>query len=194
MSLITPLSHAKRIDDYLASFAMDLNVFMTSQVRFTIADMAATIKASLNAGGKLITLGNGGSASQAQHLTAEFIGRFQGKHQPLQALTLGSELPTLSALTNDFSASEALERHLEAVAKPQDAFLAFTTSAKSTNIIMACYAARNLNLKTFALTGPDPQDLKDICDRVLPVPGSNTQHIQELHALCIHILVSLVKG
>ena len=158
-------------------------------------DEAATaIVACLRAGGKLIALGNGGSASDAQHMVAELVGRYAVKRQALAAIALTANSSSLTAIANDFGFEEIFARQLEALAKPQDAVLAISTSGNSSNVVRALETAKTLGLKKIGLTGNDGGKLRDLVDICVIVPSSSTPRIQEAHSLVIHILCGIVEN
>jgi len=159
-----------------------------------IAEAATTIVACLRASGKLIALGNGGSASDAQHMVAELVGRYAVKRQALAAIALTTNTSSLTAIANDFGFKQIFARQLEALAKPQDVVFAISTSGNSPNVLRALEIARALGLKKIALTGNDGGKLRDLVDICVIVPSSSTPRIQEAHSLVIHILCGIVEN
>jgi D-sedoheptulose 7-phosphate isomerase len=159
-----------------------------------IAEAAAAIIASLRTGGKLIAFGNGGSASDAQHMAAELVGRYVVNRQALAAVALTINTSSLTAIANDFGFQEIFSRQLEALAKPQDVVFAISTSGNSPNVLRALETAKTLGLKKIGLTGNDGGKLRDLVDICVIVPSSSTPRIQEGHSLVIHILCGLVEN
>jgi len=159
-----------------------------------IAAAATAIVACLRAGGKLIVLGNGGSASDAQHMVAELVGRYAVKRQALAAIALTTNSSSLTAIANDFGFEEVFARQLEALARPQDAVLAISTGGNSPNVLRALETAKSLGLKRIGLTGNDGGKLRDLVDIGVIVPSSSTPRIQEAHSLVIHILCGIVEN
>jgi D-sedoheptulose 7-phosphate isomerase len=159
-----------------------------------IAQAATAIVACLRAGGKLIVFGNGGSASDAQHMVAELVGRYAVKRQALAAIALTTNSSSLTAIANDFGFEEIFARQLEALAKPQDLVLAISTSGNSPNILRALETAKALGPKKIGLTGNDGGKLRDLVDICVIVPSSSTPRIQEAHSLVIHILCGIVEN
>lgn len=163
-------------------------------LRAGIVRSADAIAEAMLAGGKLLIAGNGGSAADAQHLAAEFVGRFRHpQRRALPAITLGSELATLSAWSNDVGYDEAMARQVEALGRSGDVLLAISTSGTSRNVIHAAEAARRRGLRIVAMTGRDGGDLGTHADEALVVPSQNTQHIQEVHGVLVHLLAELVE-
>ena len=159
-----------------------------------IAEAATAIVACLRAGGKLIVFGNGGSASDAQHMVAELVGRYAVKRQALAAIALTTNSSSLTAIANDFGFEEIFARQLEALAKPQDVVLAISTSGNSPNVLRALETAKTLGLKKIGLTGNDGGKLRDLVDISVIVPSTSTPRIQEAHTLVIHILCGIVEN
>lgn len=158
-----------------------------------IAEAATAIVACLRLGGKLIVFGNGGSASDAQHMAAELVGRYMVKRQALAAIALTTNSSSLTAIANDFGFEEIFARQLEALAKPQDVVLAISTSGNSTNVLRGLQTAKALGLRKIGLTGNDGGKVRDLVDICLTVPSSSTPRIQEAHTLIIHILCGIVE-
>jgi D-sedoheptulose 7-phosphate isomerase len=159
-----------------------------------IAEAATAMLACLRAGGKLIALGNGGSASDAQHMVAELVGRYAAKRQALAAIALTTNSSSLTAIANDFGFEEIFARQLEALARAQDLVLAISTSGNSPNVLRALETARALGLKKIGLTGNGGGKLRDLVEICITVPSSSTPRIQEAHTLVIHILCGIVEN
>jgi D-sedoheptulose 7-phosphate isomerase len=159
-----------------------------------IAEAASAIVACLRTGGKLIAFGNGGSASDAQHMVAELVGKYAVKRQALAAIALTTNSSSLTAIANDFGFEEIFARQLEALGKPQDVVLAISTSGNSSNVLRGLGAAKALGLKKIGLTGNNGGKLRDLADICVTVPSSSTPRIQEAHTLIIHILCGIVES
>ena len=159
-----------------------------------IAEAATAIVTCLRGGGKLIVFGNGGSASDAQHMVAELVGRYAVKRRALAAIALITNSSSLTAIANDFGFEEIFARQLEALAKPQDVVVAISTSGNSPNVLRALETAKILGLKKIGLTGNDGGKLRDLVDICVIVPSTSTPRIQEAHSLVIHILCGLVEN
>lgn len=159
-----------------------------------ISEAATVIVVCLRGAGKLIVFGNGGSASDAQHMAAEFVGRYAVKRQALAAIALTTNSSSLTAIANDFGFEEIFARQLEALAKPEDVILAISTSGNSPNVLRGLETAKALGLKRIGLTGNDGGKLRNLVDICLTVPSRSTPRIQEAHALIIHILCGIVEN
>lgn len=145
----------------------------------------------LTHGGRLLIAGNGGSAAQAQHLSAELLGRFRLDRQPLPALALHTDTSTLTALSNDYGYEQSFARQVQAHGRPGDVLLVLTTSGTSPNILAALTQARALDMTTWALTGPAPNPTATGCDEALTLNGS-TANVQEAHLVAVHVLCSAI--
>lgn len=147
---------------------------------------------SLNAGGKLIFAGNGGSFADAQHISAEFTSRFMFDRAPLPSLALGTNNSAISAIGNDYGYEQIFARELEAITKPDDVFIPISTSGNSANILAAVKVAKQRNILTVAMTGRTGGQLKQHCE-CLCMPSNETARIQECHILIGHVLCKLVE-
>ncbi len=158
--------------------------------------LANWIRQSIEQGGKLLLFGNGGSAADAQHLAAEFVNRFLINRRPLPALALTTDTSVLTSIANDFAYDQIFAKQVQAQGKPEDLALGISTSGNSANVIKAIQAAREIGMKTAALTGGIARpggDLAAVCDLVLNVPSDATPHIQEAHLWVEHLLCEIVE-
>jgi phosphoheptose isomerase len=145
----------------------------------------------LLAGGRLLAVGNGGSAAHAQHLTAELVGRYRSERPALAAICLHADTSALTAIANDYGFEEAFARQVRAHGRPGDVLFAFSTSGGSPNVLAAVAAARECGLLTWGLTGPCPNDLGALCDHGLSV-DAETPTVQEIHQVIIHLICDAV--
>jgi D-sedoheptulose 7-phosphate isomerase len=143
-------------------------------------------------GGRLLAAGNGGSAAQAQHLTAELVGRYLEERQPFSAIALHAETSSLTALCNDYGPEQAFARAVRAHGRPGDVLVALSTSGRSTNVLAAVEAARDVGLQVYALTGPAPNPLADSCQDVAAVEAESTATVQEVHLVAVHMLCAAI--
>jgi D-sedoheptulose 7-phosphate isomerase len=158
-----------------------------------IAHAADVLAASLAAGGRVLLFGNGGSASDAQHIAAEWSGRLGRERAPLPALALTANTSELTALGNDYGFERVFARLVEAHGRPGDVAVAISTSGHSPNVLAAADEARARGLRTIALTGRGGGKLAERVELALVVPSSDTQRIQEAHIAIGHVLVELVE-
>jgi D-sedoheptulose 7-phosphate isomerase len=137
-------------------------------------------------------VGNGGSAAQAEHLTAELVGRFTTERQALSALCLHADGSSLTAIANDYGLEEAFARQVRAHGRPGDVLLALSTSGRSANVLAAVCAGRSIGVTTWCLTGPGPNALAELCDEAVSVAAPTTATVQELHLVALHMLCCAV--
>jgi len=139
-------------------------------------------------GGKLLAAGNGGSAAQAQHLTAEIVGRYRDDRPPFSAIALHTEPSALTAILNDYGPEEVFARQLAAHGRPGDVCVLLSTSGASRNLLAAVHRARECGVTVWAMTGPAPNPLAALADEVLVVDSPHTATVQELHLVALHML------
>jgi D-sedoheptulose 7-phosphate isomerase len=156
-----------------------------------IVEAAFLINQCLQAGGKLLFFGNGGSAADAQHLAAEFVGRFVRERDGLAAIALTTDSSILTAVGNDYGFDQIFARQIQALARPGDVAVAISTSGNSPNILEGVRAARKANAKTIGLSGRDGGALAKEADLAITIASSNTARIQECHIGIGHLLCEL---
>lgn len=142
----------------------------------------------LTSGGRLLACGNGGSAAEAQHLTAELVGRFHDERIPLSAIALHADTSALTAIGNDYGIDEVFARGVRAHGRPGDVLISLSTSGTSANVLAAVKAGHEGGLTTWALTGPAPNPLAAMCDDAVCVDAASTATVQEIHLLLVHAL------
>jgi D-sedoheptulose 7-phosphate isomerase len=143
-------------------------------------------------GARLLAVGNGGSAAQAEHLTGELVGRFTIERRPLSAIPLHGDTSSLTAIANDYGYREAFARQVRGHGRPGDILLALSVSGRSQGVLAAVVAAREEGLLTWALTGPEPNPLASLADDAVCVPAESTATVQELHLVALHIVCGAV--
>lgn len=148
----------------------------------------------LDRGGRLLAGGNGGSAAEAQHLTAELVGRFLGERRPLSAISLTAESSSVTAILNDYGADEVFARQVEGHGRPGDVLVLLSTSGRSRNVVAAAERGRRCGLEVWALTGPAPNPLAEAADDALTVPAPSTAAVQEVHLVAVHALCAAVDA
>ncbi len=145
------------------------------------------------AGRKVIFFGNGGSAADAQHLAAEFVGRYLRERTPLPALALNANSSAVTAISNDYGYAEVFARQLEALAMAGDVAVGISTSGNSPNVLQALRKARTLGLFTIGLTGASGGAMREVVDVLIAAPSEETPRIQECHILIGHALCDAVE-
>ena len=159
-----------------------------------VLDAAAAIIDAFRRGGTLLVFGNGGSASDAQHVSAEFVGRFQRERAPLPAMALTTDTSLLTSIANDYGFDRVFVRQIEALGRPGDVALGISTSGGSPNVLAALDAARVKGLKTIALTGRDGGAVGRAAAIHINVPAASVARVQEVHRTLLHIICDIVEG
>ncbi len=158
-----------------------------------ILKAAETIRDCLDDGGKLLLMGNGGSAADSQHLAAELVGRFKKERKAMAALALTVDTSSLTALGNDYGFDTVFSRQVEALATSKDAIIGISTSGNSQNVIRALQQAREIGLSTIGFMGNDGGKMKDYVDIGIIVPSNDTARIQEVHITIGHIICEIIE-
>lgn len=159
-----------------------------------IQEVTSLITTAFRNGNKVLFCGNGGSAADAQHLAAEFSGRFYTDRNPLPSEALHCNSSYMTAVANDYSFDVVYSRMVKGMGRPGDVLVGLTTSGNSVNIIKAVEQARELGMISVCLTGETGGKLKDMCDHLLNVPSKDTPRIQESHITIGHIICELVEA
>jgi len=179
--------------------SLEASRHMVEQCLSDQALQAALVKAvnccvnALKSGGKLMFAGNGGSAAEAQHFSAEMVGRFLTERKPLASVALSTDTSALTAIGNDYGYDQVFSRQVEALGRSGDVLIVLSTSGRSKNILAAMRAAAALGVATIAFTGREPREIGALADVVLNVPSSHTPQIQEGHLILGHLLCGLVE-
>lgn len=160
----------------------------------TIQQIGEAAAATLKNGNKILACGNGGSASQADHLVGEIVGRFLTERKGLPAISLTNSTATLTAVANDYGFEQVFSRQVEALGAQGDLLIALSTSGNSPNVIAAVDAAKKAKIARVALTGGDGGKLAPLCDHALVIESDSTPRIQEMHILAIHIICGIIDG
>jgi D-sedoheptulose 7-phosphate isomerase len=158
-----------------------------------LLEVGRRMAASLLAGGRVLAFGNGGSAADAQHFAAELVGRFRGDRRGLAAIALASDPSVVTSVANDMGFESVFRRQVEAHGRAGDVALAITTSGRSPNVVEALCAARAQGLVTVALSGNGGGEVAGLVDHLIDVPHRDTQRIQEVHAMVLHVLSEVVE-
>lgn len=159
----------------------------------TIRGIADRIEAIFRAGNKLMLAGNGGSASDAQHIAGEFLSRLNFDRAPLPAVALGTDSSVLTAVGNDYGFERVFERQIRGLGKRGDGFIAISTSGRSPNILAALRAAREIGITTIGFTGAEGGTMQGLCDLCLLAPSQETPLVQQIHITAAHVVCTLVE-
>jgi len=158
-----------------------------------IKEAAEIIVSTIKNGGKILICGNGGSASDAQHMAGELVGRFEAERKGISAIALTPDSALITAVSNDYGFENLFKRQVDALGKKGDLLIGITTSGNSINVINALKKAREMDLLTIAMTGEDGGEAFKIADLTIKVPSKRTCRIQESHITIIHILCGLAE-
>lgn len=172
------------------SLIKDCEIKLIKQIK----EASDLINMSLLSGNKVLLFGNGGSAGDAQHIAAEFTGRFISERAALPAIALTTDTSAITAIGNDYGFDKIFERQVEALAVKGDVLIGISTSGNSLNVINGLRAGKNLGCTTIAFTGRDGGDISKSCDINLIVPSYTTARIQEVHILIGHIICELADN
>ena len=159
-----------------------------------VMKVVTVITKALDKGNKLLIIGNGGSAADAQHFAGELMGKFKKEREALPAIALTTNSSILTAIANDYSFDDIFVRQLEGLAENDDILFTISTSGNSKNIIEALKWVSEKNIITIGLSGKDGGDMKNYCDYLIKVDSYNTPRIQEAHILIIHMICELVEN
>lgn len=186
-------SDLKIAEDSLNSHLEVIEKIKKTQISL-IKDCADLMYEALKNGNKILICGNGGSASDAQHIAAEFVGRFETERIALPAIALTTDTSALTALGNDYGFEKIFARQVEALARPGDVLIALSTSGNSPNVISAVMNARKKDCLIIGLTGAKGKKLASLSDRCVLVPSERTARIQETHITIAHIWCEIIDG
>jgi glycosyltransferase involved in cell wall biosynthesis/phosphoheptose isomerase len=149
---------------------------------------------ALVGGARLLAAGNGGSAAEAQHLTAELVGRFRGERRPLSAISLCSETSSLTAILNDYGPEEVFARQVEAHGRAGDILVVLSTSGTSSNVVHAAKRGHEIGMRVWAMTGAAPNPLAALADEALTIPAGSTAAVQEVHLVAVHAVCAALDA
>jgi D-sedoheptulose 7-phosphate isomerase len=176
-SSLAGLTKAVQSDDLLAT---------THAIARTVAD-------ALKAGNKLLLIGNGGSAADAQHIAAEIVGRYKQERPGWAAVALTTDTSALTAIANDYGFEQIFARQVQGLARQGDVLFALTTSGRSPNILTALKIARDLGVTTVGFTGHKGESLRASCDHLLVAPTGDTPVVQQIHMMAMHAICDEVE-
>jgi D-sedoheptulose 7-phosphate isomerase len=176
-----------------ASVTTKQQILQNEALLKTVSDCVAVIVAAFKNGNKVLFCGNGGSAADAQHLAAEFSGRFYKDREALPAEALHCNTSYLTAVANDYSYDVIYSRLIQGIGVKGDVLIGLSTSGNSKNIVAAFETAKQKGMVTMGFTGTDGGKMKDISDYLLNVPSTDTPRIQESHIMLGHIICELVE-
>jgi len=176
-----------------ASIAAKERLLQDAELLSTVAKVSELLVNAFQKGNKVLLFGNGGSAADAQHIAAEFVGRFAFDRPALPALALNVNTSCITAIGNDYGFDLVFSRQIEALAREGDVAIGISTSGNSPNVIRGMEAARKMGVHTVGLTGSSGKALKDAVDHCICVPSTETPRIQECHILIGHVISELAE-
>jgi D-sedoheptulose 7-phosphate isomerase len=159
-----------------------------------VDEVARRLVEAYEGGGKVLACGNGGSAADAQHLAGELVGRFKRERRPLAATALSVDPSVVTCIANDYSFDDVFARQVEALARPGDVVVGYTTSGRSENVVRALRAARDAGAATVLFSGGDGMPAAEHADHALVVPSRSTARVQEMHLLLMHLVIEQVDA
>jgi len=187
-------THAEWIADYLAQSDTAMRRFCADRaIHETLGHMGTLTAERMQAGGKLLTCGNGGSAGDAQHIAGEFVSRLMYDRAPLPALALTTDSSALTAIGNDYGYEHVFDRQIRGLGRPGDIMLGISTSGRSPNILRAMDSARAMGILVLGFAGEDGRDMRSRCDLLLEAPSGWTPIIQQIHIAAAHVYCAIVE-
>lgn len=159
-----------------------------------IAEVATELRDCIARGGKILLMGNGGSAADSQHIAAEIVGRFKKERRGLPAIALTTDTSILTSVGNDYGYEFIFSRQVEALCLPQDVVIGITTSGNSINVVRGIEKAKEIGATTIGMTGGTGGKLTELCDFNLIMPSNDTPRIQEAHIFVGHSLCDLLEA
>jgi D-sedoheptulose 7-phosphate isomerase len=178
------------LDEHLAALSAAVIPYRVTADR--LAHWGGQLAWTLGRGGRLLAAGNGGSAAEAQHLAAELVGKLRDDRTPLSAVALCADSSAVTAISNDYGYENVFARQVRGHGRHGDVLVTMSTSGHSPNLLAAVAAAREIGMRTWALTGPAPNPLADASDDFLACPSPAPQVVQELHLVSVHVLCEYV--
>jgi|TARA_B110000495_G_scaffold71012_1_gene60638 D-sedoheptulose 7-phosphate isomerase len=166
---------------------------MKANILPQLEEVIINIKKCLSLGGKIIFFGNGGSASDSQHLCAEFVGRYKKDRAPLAAIALNTDTSIITAVANDMGYEKIFTRQVQALAKKEDILFAISTSGESKNVLDAVKFGNDMGIFSISLTGMKDSTLSKLSNISLNVPSNKVNHIQEMHIIIGHFICEMTE-
>lgn len=185
----------KYVDYLKGEHAAHMAMFNALEPLFPlISDVGSAMQNCIKNGGKILIMGNGGSAADSQHIAAEIVGRFKKERKGLPAIALTTDTSILTSVGNDYGYHYIFARQVEALCRPEDLVIGLTTSGNSPNVVSAIEAAKAIGATTVGLTGGSGGKLNELCDYNIVIPSSVTARIQEAHIFVGHSLCEILES
>ncbi len=180
-------------DHFQNSLAGLMRAVQSEALQATVKAIADAIAQALRNGNKLLLIGNGGSAADAQHIAAEIVGRYKLERPAWAAIALTTDTSALTAIGNDYGIEQIFARQVQGLARPGDVLIALTTSGRSPNILAALHVARGISVTTVGFTGAKGESMRPLCDHLLVAPSDDTPVIQQIHMVAAHAICDDVE-
>ena len=189
------LSQMKYVQYLKGEHAAHMAMFDAMEPLFPIiSEVGIAMQTTIKNGGKILIMGNGGSAADSQHIAAEIVGRFKKERKGMAAIALTTDTSILTSVGNDYGYDYIFARQIEALCRPEDLVIGITTSGNSANVVLAMQAAKEVGAITVGLTGGTGGKLLDLCDFNLVIPSNVTARIQEAHIFVGHSLCEILES
>ncbi|TKT72389.1 D-sedoheptulose 7-phosphate isomerase [Afipia massiliensis] len=178
---------------FQSSLAGLTEAVQSNELLATTHTIARAVADALRAGNKLLLIGNGGSAADAQHIAAEIVGRYKQERHGWAAIALTTDTSALTAIANDYGFEQIFTRQVQGLARPGDVLFALTTSGRSPNILAALKAARDMGVTTVGFTGTKGESMRASCDHLFVAPTDDTPVVQQVHMMAMHAICDDVE-
>ncbi|MES2168376.1 MAG: D-sedoheptulose 7-phosphate isomerase [Pseudomonadota bacterium] len=187
------MSQDRIVAHFQSSLAGLTKAVQSNELLVTTHAIARVVADALKAGNKLILIGNGGSAADAQHIAAEIVGRYKQERPGWAAIALTTDTSALTAIANDYGFEQVFARQVQGLARRGDVLFALTTSGRSPNILAALRVARDMGVTTVGFTGAKGESMRGSCDHLFISPTDDTPVIQQIHMMAMHAICDKVE-
>lgn len=187
------MSQDRIVAHFQSSLAGLTKAVQSDELLATTHAIARAVADALRAGNKLVLIGNGGSAADAQHIAAEIVGRYKQERPGWAAIALTTDTSALTAIANDYGFEQVFARQVQGLARPGDVLLALTTSGRSPNILAALKTARDMGITTVGFTGTKGESMRASCDHLFVAPTDDTPVVQQIHMMAMHAICDDVE-
>lgn len=187
------MSQDRIVAHFQSSLAGLTKAVQSTELLATTHAIARAVADALRAGNKLLLIGNGGSAADAQHIAAEIVGRYKQERPGWAAIALTTDTSALTAIANDYGFEQVFARQVQGLAKRGDVLFALTTSGRSPNILAALKVARDLGVTTIGFTGMKGETMRASCDQLFVAPTDDTPVVQQIHMMAMHAICDDVE-
>ncbi|MDZ4367206.1 MAG: D-sedoheptulose 7-phosphate isomerase [Afipia sp.] len=187
------MSQDRIVAHFQSSLAGLTKTVQSTELLATTHAIARAVADALRAGNKLLLIGNGGSAADAQHIAAEIVGRYKQERPGWAAIALTTDTSALTAIANDYGFEQVFARQVQGLARRGDILFALTTSGRSPNILAALKAARDMGVTTVGFTGAKGESMRASCDRLFVAPTDDTPVVQQIHMMAMHAICDDVE-